>query len=101
DMSEIGSLQDAVAALPENLPLRRQLAEELEKAQRFDEALEQHEAILARAANDPPALLGSARCLYEVGNYPEALARYDRAVAGSVGLADASLRDRILKAQAD
>ncbi len=100
-MTDLESLTDAVRALPENLPLRRQLAAELEKAQRFDESLEQLEAILARATDDPPALIGAARCLYEVGRYAEALARYDHAVAGSVGLADAALRDRIVKAQAD
>ena len=36
---ELAALRDAVAALPTNLPLRRQLAEALERAQLVDEAL--------------------------------------------------------------
>ena len=97
----IRSLQEAVKALPENLALRRQLAAELEAAARPDDALAEWEALLGRKADDAPSLLGAARCLYEVGRHPEALTRYDRAVAIDVGLADAALRDRITRAQAD
>jgi SpoVK/Ycf46/Vps4 family AAA+-type ATPase len=100
-MSEIASLREAVAALPDNLALRRELAAALEAAGEHTEALAQHEAILERAADDPRALAGAARCLYEIGRYNEALDRYDRAVARDVAVADAPLRERILAAKAD
>lgn len=100
-MSDLDSLREAVRALPENLPLRRQLAAELERTGAFDEALAELDEILARAPDDPPALIACARCLYEVGRYPEALARYDQAVALDLALADASLRDKIARAGAD
>jgi SpoVK/Ycf46/Vps4 family AAA+-type ATPase len=98
---EIRSLKDAVAALPDNLPLRRQLAGELERANRVDEALEAWEAVLSRAPDDAQSLVGAARCLYEVGRYAEALERYDRGVAADVRLADAPLREKIARAHAD
>ncbi|HEY7955029.1 MAG TPA: AAA family ATPase [Polyangia bacterium] len=98
---DLDSLREAVRALPENLPLRRQLASGLERAERFAEALAEWEAICGRAPEDAPAILGQARCLYEVGRHPEALERYDRAVGLEVGLADAALRDRIVRAGAD
>jgi transitional endoplasmic reticulum ATPase len=97
----IQSLEEAVKALPENLALRRQLAAELEKAARHDDALAQLDEVLKRAPADGTALISAARCLYEIGKYGDALERYDRAVAGNVGLADATLRERIAKAQAD
>jgi transitional endoplasmic reticulum ATPase len=97
----VESLEEAVRALPENLALRRQLAGALEKAGDADRALEQFDAILSRSAGDAPALLGRARCLYEVGRHHEALAAYDDAVAHDVGLADAALRERITRASAD
>jgi transitional endoplasmic reticulum ATPase len=100
-MSDINSLEEAVKTLPDNLPLRMQLAAELEKAARPEDALAQLDEVLKRKADDGPALIASARCLYEVGKYGDALARYDKAVAGNVALADASLRERIAKAQAD
>ncbi|MDB4964504.1 MAG: ATP-binding protein [Myxococcales bacterium] len=97
----IESLEEAVRALPENVALRRQLAAALEKGGDADHALEHYDAILTRAAGDAPALLGRARCLYEVGRHHEALAAYDDAVARDVGLADAALRERIGRANAD
>lgn len=100
-MGDLEALKKAVAALPDNLPLRRELATALEGQGRFAEALEQHDAVLQRASEDAAALLGAARCLYELGRYPESLARYDRAVARDVAAADAPLRERILTAQAD
>jgi SpoVK/Ycf46/Vps4 family AAA+-type ATPase len=100
-MSDIRSLEEAVKTLPDNLPLRIQLATELEKAARPEDALEQLEEVLKRKPDEGPALIACARCLYEIGRYGEALERYDRAVAGNVALADASLRERIAKAHAD
>jgi SpoVK/Ycf46/Vps4 family AAA+-type ATPase len=100
-MSDLKQLEEAVRALPENLPLRRQLAAALEKAERHDDALAQYEEISARAPEDAAALVGAARCLYEVGRHAEALDRYDRAVALDVTLADAALREKIARAKAD
>jgi SpoVK/Ycf46/Vps4 family AAA+-type ATPase len=99
--TSIRALREAVAALPDNLPLRRQLAAELERAGRSDEALAEHEAILLRAAGDAAAELGRARCLYEIGRYKEALAAYDAAVGRDVALADAALREKIARAELD
>lgn len=97
----IRSLQEAVKALPENPALRRQLASELERAGRAEEALAEWEALLTRAAADGPALIGCARCLYEIGRYADARERYDRALTVDVGLADAQLLGRIAAAGVD
>jgi transitional endoplasmic reticulum ATPase len=97
----IESLEEAVRALPENLALRRQLATALERAGDADRALAELDAILTRAAGDPAATMGRARCLYEVGRHAEALNAYDAAVAADVALADAALRERISRAAAD
>src|SRR5438067_12101433 len=99
-MSEetIRSLEEAVRALPENVALRRQLAAELERAQRHDDALAHLDELLRRAPADAAALVASARCLYEVGRHAEALDRYHRGIQGDVALADAALHDRIARA---
>ncbi|HZS37821.1 MAG TPA: ATP-binding protein [Polyangia bacterium] len=97
----IKSLEEAVRALPENLALRRQLAAELERAARHDDALAQLDALLARAPSDAAALVAQARCLYEVGRHAEALERYDKGIQLDVALADAALHDRITRALAD
>jgi AAA+ superfamily predicted ATPase len=97
----IDSLREALRALPDNLALRRQLVRELEQAARADEALVEIDELLRRAPDDAPTWMAGARALYEVGRHAEALERYDRAVALDVALADAPLRDRIVRAQAD
>ncbi len=95
---ELGGLRDAVAALPHNLPLRRQLAEALERGGHIEEALQ-----TAQQARTPDAklMLIAARCLYEVGRYREGLEQYDKAVALELPLADAALRDKLARAAAD
>ncbi len=98
---DLQALEEAVRALPDNLPLRRQLAERLHAGERFDEALAHAEVISELAPGDGPALLLVARCLFEIGRYAEAGARYDAAVAADVRLADAALRERIRQAQLD
>ncbi|MGZ3443099.1 MAG: tetratricopeptide repeat protein, partial [Polyangia bacterium] len=97
----IESLEEAVRALPENLALRRQLAGALEKAGDAERALAEYDAILTRADGDGPALLGRARCLYDVGRHAEALAAYDAGVARDVSLADAALEGKIRRAKDD
>ncbi len=98
---DLAALEQAVAALPENLPLRRQLAEALSRAGRHGDALAHYRQILAGAPADAAALLGCARGLFDDGQYADALAHYDRAVALDVRLADAELRDRLGRAEHD
>ncbi|HRI51369.1 MAG TPA: AAA family ATPase [Pseudomonadota bacterium] len=95
---ELLGLRDAVAALPQNLPLRRQLAEALFRGGHIEEALQ-----VAQKAHvtDAKLMLLAARCLYEVGRYREGLEQYDKAVALELGLADAVLRDKLARATAD
>lgn len=95
---ELASLRDAVAALPHNLPLRRQLAEALERGGHIEEALQ-----TAKEAHtaDAKLMLLAARCLYEIGRYREGLEQYDKAVALELPLADAVLRDKLARAAAD
>ena len=98
DGDELQGLRDAVTALPHNLPLRRQLAEALERAGHVEEALQV--AQQARTA-DAKLLLVVARCQYEVGRYREGLEHYDKAVALDLSAADAVLRDKLARATAD
>ncbi|MSP58824.1 MAG: AAA family ATPase [Myxococcales bacterium] len=98
---EIRSLEEAVLALPENLPLRRQLADRLLSARRFEAALAQAEAIALRAPTDGAARILASRCRFEIGRYAEALLDYEAAVALDLRLADASLRERIVQASMD
>jgi AAA+ superfamily predicted ATPase len=97
----VESLREAVRALPENLALRRQLAAALERAQDFDAAAGEYDAIIARASDDAAAHMGRARCLYEIGRHVEALAAYELAVDKDVALADAALLGRIRAAKDD
>ena len=97
----IEALTQAVSALPDNLPLRQQLAGELEKAGRPEDALAQLALIVARAPNNGGARLATARCQYEVGRYKDALASYDAAVERDVALADSALREKIARADLD
>jgi SpoVK/Ycf46/Vps4 family AAA+-type ATPase len=98
DDPTLTALREAVTAVPTNLPLRRQLCEELERAGHVEEALQVAEAA---PAPDARLLLCQARCLYELGRYNEALERYDKAVALDVSVADASLRDKISRTAAN
>src|SRR5258708_2005293 len=97
---DLTGLKQAVAALPDNLPLRRQLAGALESAGAPEAALAEWAALLERAPGDASGLVGAARCLYEIGRYGEALEHYDRAVEREVRVADAGLREKIVRAQA-
>lgn len=98
---ELSSLEEAARALPNNLPLRRQLAQAYEKAGRPDDALAAWEQVLTQLPNDGAALVGCARSLYEIGRYGDAVEKYDAAVRADLNLADPILRDRLQKAKAD
>jgi SpoVK/Ycf46/Vps4 family AAA+-type ATPase len=97
----VDSLLEAVRALPENLPLRRQLAQRLVESERWEEALAHAEQVVTRAPVDAATMALAARCLFELGRYADALAKYDAAVALDVRTADASLRERIVQASID
>jgi transitional endoplasmic reticulum ATPase len=97
DDDPIEQLEQAVKALPDNLPLRRQLVARLLAGRRFADALAHSE----QAPADGQLLADAARCLFELGRYAEALQRYDAAVASDVRVADASLRERIVQATID
>src|SRR5262249_15882299 len=97
----IRRLEDAVRAAPGNTALKRELAAALEAAGRYADALGHLDQLLSAAPADAAALLMQARCLFEGGDYTQALARYARALAIDPGLADTTLRERIVRAQAD
>jgi AAA+ superfamily predicted ATPase len=97
----LGALRAAVRALPDNPALRRELAAALAAGGAHDEALAELERALALAPQDGPSLVAAARSLFEIGRYDEALQRYEAAVAADLRLADAALKERILKAGVD
>ena len=101
DEESLQALRDAVAALPDNPTLRRELASALAVRRDYEEALRHLEAALVRAPSDGVALLLAARCLFEVARYTDALARYEAAVAADLRLADAAFRDRLARATSD
>ncbi len=57
----LAGLIEAVRLSPENLPLRKHLAEAYANLGRFAEAEGEYRAILAAHAQEPTALLGLAR----------------------------------------
>lgn len=96
--ADLQALREAVAAIPGNLPLRRQLAEAEEKKGDVEAALKTAQAA---PSPDPRLLLVAARCQYELGRYREGLESYDKAVAIDIAVADATLRDKLARAAAD
>jgi transitional endoplasmic reticulum ATPase len=95
---DLKSLREAVAALPGNLPLRRQLAEAEEQAGEIEAALKTAQGT---ASPDARLLIVAARCMYELGRYKEGLEQYDKAVALDLTVADATLRDQLSRTVAD
>ena len=65
----IEALEQAVRALPENLPLRRQPAARLVDARRFEDALGHATEAIARAPVDAATMALAARCQFELGRY--------------------------------
>jgi transitional endoplasmic reticulum ATPase len=64
----IRSLREALAASPQNAPLRRLLADVLSSAGRFDEAVTEYRAALALAPQDGTIRLALARAYLQAGN---------------------------------
>ena len=67
------SLRDALRLSPDNLPLRRHLAESLASLGRFDDAEQEYRAALARAGDDVALKLGLARVYFQQGKNGPAL----------------------------
>src|SRR5205814_5676979 len=67
------ALREAVRISPENLPLRKHLAESLLGAGRSEEAVKEFREALARWAEDVPLKLGLARAFFHLGKGIEAL----------------------------
>jgi len=72
DDPAIENLREAVRHSPDNLPLRRHLAESLLGSGRHEEAEEEYKAALALAPRDAATRLGLARCFYRGGQFGEA-----------------------------
>lgn len=69
----IESLREAVRVSPDNVPLRRHLAETLLQAGRFSEAEAEYRSALALAANDAALKLGLVRAFISQGKKSHAL----------------------------
>ncbi len=80
----LDALSAAVRVSPDNLPLRRHLADTLLAANRLDEAAEQFRAALALAPGDVAGTVGLAQVFFRQGRHGEGLAAVE-------SLADASL----------
>jgi len=61
----LAGLITAVQLSPENLPLRKHLAESFANLGRFTEAEAEYRAVLATSSNEPTALFGLARLYYQ------------------------------------
>jgi transitional endoplasmic reticulum ATPase len=95
-MDEIGRLQQAVEALPDNVPLRLQLAEAHLAAADYDAARSHYQEALSRGAG-ADARLGLARVFYEQGTYARAPGALDQALV----LYESLLDDRASAARAN
>ncbi|WP_052888148.1 ATP-binding protein [Thermogemmatispora carboxidivorans] len=71
DEQTIAILQEALAVSPENVPLRRHLAELLLRLGRIEEAIEQFQAVLERS-NDHASCVNLGRAYYQRGDFERA-----------------------------
>lgn len=69
----IESLREALRVSPENVPLRRHLADMLSAARRFEEAIEEYKRALALAKGDASIELGLAEVYLRAGRTSEAI----------------------------
>jgi len=69
----IESLREALRVSPDNVPLRRHLAQTLAEARRFDEAIEEYKRALALAGEDAALELGLADAYQRSGRSSEAM----------------------------
>ena len=96
DANELERLQEAVEALPDNVPLRLQLAEAFLAAANYEAARSHYEEALDRGAG-ADARLGLARVFYEQGMYGHAPGALDQALV----LYESLLDDRASAARAN
>ena len=78
----IQALREALRVSPDNVPLRRHLAESLAQLGRFAESEEEYRAALAHSANDVAALMGLAEVYYRQQKNSAALVVVEQIVGG-------------------
>jgi transitional endoplasmic reticulum ATPase len=83
DDDSIQPLREALRLSPDNAPLRRLLADTLQRLGRDDDAAAEYRDLLRRDPGDAGARLGLARCFYRQGRFDEALVVAEEAAAGA------------------
>jgi len=102
DDATIHALRAALAVSPDNVPLRRHLAEALLRLGRDDEAEAEFRACLRSASGDPEARLGLARVFYRRGRFDEALVLIEEVVdSGQPSAAALIFHARLLHRRGD
>jgi len=102
DDATIQALRAALAVSPDNVPLRRHLADALLRLGRDDEAEAEFRACLRSDGGDPEARLGLARVFYRRGRFDEALVLIEEVVDGGQPSAAALiLQARLLHRRGD
>lgn len=71
--ADLEILREALRQSPDNLPLRRHLAELLVRSGRPEEAIDVFKEVLRQDPADVQARLGLARCFYRAGRFGEAM----------------------------
>jgi len=91
DDSALESLREALRATPDNVPLRKLLAGQLEQAGHWNDARDEYREALRRAPNAPDVLLGLARVLDKLGRPEESAARLTELLRVNDKIAEAQL----------
>ncbi|MHB8575168.1 MAG: AAA family ATPase [Dehalococcoidia bacterium] len=91
DDEAILSLREALAFSPDNVPLRRHLAETLLAQGRSAEAAEEYQQALLRLPDDSRLQLGLATAFFGDGRLPQALVLVERAIERGDGAPSAHL----------
>lgn len=98
----VRALREALAFSPENVPLRRHLADTLRGFGRFDDAEKEYREALKRAPDDASLKLTLARCYLDAGKASHALVILDALVLRrEISAAGEVLRARCLAAVGD
>jgi len=98
----VRALREALAFSPENVPLRRHLADTLRGFGRFDDAEKEYREALKRAPDDAALKLTLARCYLDAGKASHALVILDALVLrGELSAAGEVVRARCLLAVGD
>ncbi len=98
----IAALREALRVSPENVPLRRHLADALLRLGRDQDAESEYRDCLRRDAGDAASSLGLARVFYRRGRFDEALVLIESSLASSDAPAAAHLlHARVLQRRGD